>query len=58
MVHGGLADGDKAHANVVHNKVARWVPQGVAGVGQLPPAARAVAPLEQARDVARALAQA
>ena len=59
MVHGGAwRMGDKAHANVVHNKVARWVPQGVVLVSvnyRLLPEA---APLEQARDVARALAQA
>ena len=49
MVHGGAwRMGDKAHANVVHNKVARWVPQGVVLVSvnyRLLPEA---APLEQA----------
>lgn len=59
MVHGGAwRMGDKAHASVVHNKVARWVPQGVVLVSvnyRLLPEA---GPLEQARDVARALAQA
>jgi arylformamidase len=59
MVHGGAwAFGDKGAATVVDNKVARWVPRGFAFVSvnyrMLPDAA----PLEQARDVARALAAA
>ena len=57
MVHGGgWSRGDKAMSAVVDNKVARWVPQGVILVStnyRLQPDA---APVEQARDVARALA--
>ncbi len=59
MVHGGAwAFGDKGSETVVRNKAARWVPQGFvfisANYRMLPDAA----PLEQARDVARALAAA
>jgi arylformamidase len=59
MVHGGgWRRGDKAMANVVENKVARWVPQGVVFVSinyrMLPEAD----PLTQAHDVARALERA
>lgn len=59
MVHGGgWRRGDKAMANVVQNKVARWVPQGVVFVSVnyrlLPEASVA----EQAHDVALALAAA
>ncbi len=57
MVHGGgWAHGDKAMDSVVKHKVQAWVPRGVAVVSvnyRLLPQA---APLEQARDVARALA--
>jgi acetyl esterase/lipase len=57
MVHGGgWAHGDKAAANVVQNKLARWLPRGIVFVSvnyRLLPEA---APAEQARDVARALA--
>jgi len=57
MVHGGgWVIGDKQSSGVVSNKVAHWVPQGfvVISVGyRLAPAANA---LEQARDVAKALA--
>ncbi len=57
MVHGGgWAHGDKTMDSVVKHKVAAWVPRGVVVVSvnyrMLPQAA----PLEQARDVARALA--
>lgn len=56
MVHGGAWQfGDKAMGRVVDNKVARWLPLGMAFVTinyrMLP-----TPPLEQARDVARALA--
>ncbi|QNM95670.1 alpha/beta hydrolase [Chitinimonas koreensis] len=59
MVHGGAwAIGGKAMAAVVENKAARWVPAGMALVSidyrMLPEAD----PVEQARDVARALAAA
>lgn len=57
MVHGGAwAIGDKAAGRVVTHKVAHWLPQGYIVVSvnyrMLPQAE----PLEQARDVARALA--
>lgn len=59
MVHGGAWFlGDKGAAGVVANKVARWVPRGFILVSvnyRLLPKAD---PLEQARDVARALAAA
>jgi len=59
MVHGGAWFlGDKAERNVVANKVASWLPRGFIVVStnyrMLPEAA----PIEQARDVARALAAA
>ncbi|MEW5880499.1 MAG: alpha/beta hydrolase [Pseudomonadota bacterium] len=59
LVHGGgWRIGDKGHANLVANKVARWVPAGWVLIStnyrMLPEAD----PLEQARDVARALAAA
>lgn len=59
LVHGGAwAFGDKAAAGVIENKVARWVPRGFilvsANYRLLPQAA----PLEQAADVALALATA
>lgn len=57
MVHGGgWRRGDKAMPSVVENKVARWVPRGFIVIStnyRLLPQAD---PLEQARDVARALA--
>ena len=57
MVHGGSWRlGDKGAAAVVDNKVKRWLPKGFIFVSinyRLLPAA---APLEQADDVARALA--
>jgi acetyl esterase/lipase len=56
MVHGGAWFlGDKGMKRVVENKVARWVPKGFVFVStnyRLMPAAD---PVEQARDVARAL---
>lgn len=59
MVHGGAwRFGDKGAQAVVENKVARWVPKGFILIStnyrMLPKAA----PLEQARDIARALAAA
>lgn len=57
MVHGGAwAFGDKGNAAVVDNKLARWLPRGFVLVSinyRLLPQA---APLQQAADVARALA--
>jgi acetyl esterase/lipase len=57
MVHGGgWAHGDKAMQAVVANKVAHWVPKGFIVVSanyRLVPAAD---PLQQARDLAAALA--
>lgn len=57
MVHGGAwRFGDKTAAKVVDNKVARWVPKGFVFIStnyRLMPEAD---PLEQARDVARAIA--
>jgi arylformamidase len=57
IVHGGgWFRGDKAMRAVVENKVARWVPKGFVVVStnyRLLPKAN---PIEQARDVARALA--
>jgi arylformamidase len=59
MVHGGgWYRGDKSMRNVVENKVKRWVPRGFIVISvnnRLVPAAD---PVEQARDVARALARA
>lgn len=57
LVHGGgWSRGDKAMRNVVQNKVAHWVPQGFVVIStnyrMLPNAA----PLQQAQDVAQALA--
>lgn len=57
LVHGGgWRRGDKAMRNVVQNKVARWVPRGFVVIStnyrMLPDAA----PLQQAQDVAQALA--
>lgn len=57
MVHGGAwRFGDKASRNVVENKAAHWLPQGkifVSVNNRLLPDAK---PLDQARDVAAALA--
>lgn len=57
MVHGGAwAMGDKAAAAAVDAKLAHWLPQGVVVVSanyRLLPLAE---PIEQARDVARAMA--
>ena len=57
MVHGGgWVRGDKAMASVVQNKVARWVPKGFVVISTNYRMLPDTKPIEQARDVARALA--
>lgn len=57
MVHGGAWRlGDKAMSRVVQNKVARWVPQGFIFISANYRLLPDTKPLEQAEDVARALA--
>lgn len=57
MVHGGgWRRGDKAAQNVIFNKVAHWVPRGIIVVSVDYPLLPAAAPLQQAHDVALALA--
>jgi acetyl esterase/lipase len=57
MVHGGgWRRGDKAMASVVQNKVARWVPRGFVLISTNYRMLPGTHPIEQARDVARALA--
>lgn len=57
MVHGGAwMVGDKAAASVVENKVAHWAAQGAILVSVNYRLVPAVGPLEQADDVARAVA--
>lgn len=57
MVHGGAwRVGDKGAANVVQNKVARWLPRGFIFVSINYRMLPAQAALQQADDVARALA--
>jgi arylformamidase len=59
MVHGGgWSRGDKAAAQVVDNKLARWLPAGFVVISTNYRMLPQTAPLEQARDVARALAAA
>ena len=59
MVHGGgWRRGDKAALGVVQNKVARWVPRGVIVISTNYRLLPSTAPLQQAQDVARALAYA
>lgn len=59
MVHGGgWARGDKAAARVVDNKVAHWLPRGFAIVAVNYRMLPKIDPIEQASDVARALAAA
>lgn len=59
MVHGGAWFlGDKTERNVVANKVARWLPRGFIVVSTNYRMLPGAAPVEQARDVARALAAA
>lgn len=56
MVHGGgWARGDKAMRGVVENKVARWVPRGFIVISTNYRMIPKTEPLEQARDIARAL---
>lgn len=58
MVHGGAwAFGDKGSDNVVDNKLAHWIPLGFIVVSVNNRLLPQAAPLEQARDVARALAK-
>ena len=57
MVHGGAwRIGDKRHPPVVENKVARWVPNGFIFVSVNYPMVPDSDPVEQADDIARALA--
>lgn len=59
MVHGGAWRlGDKAASRVVENKLARWVPKGDVLVSVNYRMLPGTPPLEQARDVAAALARA
>lgn len=59
MVHGGgWRRGDKAARAVVENKVARWMPKGFIFISVNYRLLPGTAPLEQAEDVARALAAA
>lgn len=57
LVHGGgWRRGDKAAQNVILNKVTHWVPRGVSVVSVDYPLLPAAPPLQQANDVALALA--
>jgi len=57
MVHGGAwAFGDKTNAQVYENKVARWVPRGFILVSINYPMIPDSDPVQQADDVARAMA--
>lgn len=57
MVHGGgWAHGDKAMASVVRHKVQRWAPRGVVFASMNYRLLPEATPLQQAQDVARALA--
>ena len=57
IVHGGgWARGDKAMRTVVENKVKRWVPKRLVVISVNYRMVPKAAPIEQARDVARALA--
>ena len=57
MVHGGgWHSGDKAQLMVVQNKVARWVPKGFIFISVNYRTLPKADPLQQAEDVARALA--
>ena len=59
MVHGGgWRIGDKRHPPVFENKVARWVPKGFIFVSVNYPMVPESDPVEQADDIARALAAA
>ncbi len=57
MVHGGAWRlGDKGASAVVENKAARWVPRGFIFISANYRMLPGTAPLEQAQDIARALA--
>ena len=57
MVHGGRwTRGDKGASNVIENKVRHWLPEGFAFISVNYRLSPAVGPLEEADDVARALA--
>jgi len=57
MVHGGAwMIGDKGYANVVANKIARWLPRGYIIVSPNYRMSRAPNPVDQADDIGRALA--
>ncbi|MBL9034133.1 MAG: alpha/beta hydrolase [Rhodospirillaceae bacterium] len=59
MVHGGgWKRGDKAMDRVVDNKVARWLPKGIAFISVNYPMVPEADPVVQADNVARALAKA
>ncbi|HEV8388816.1 MAG TPA: alpha/beta hydrolase, partial [Dongiaceae bacterium] len=59
MVHGGAwAFGDKTNTQVYENKVARWVPRGFIFVSINYPMVPVSDPVQQADDVARAMAAA
>lgn len=59
LVHGGgWRRGDKAMPNVVANKIARWLPRGFIIISANYRMRPDTAPLQQAQDVARALATA
>lgn len=59
MVHGGAwRTGDKAMSNVVDNKIARWVPDGIVFISINYRLLTQADPLLQAQDVATALAYA
>jgi acetyl esterase/lipase len=59
MVHGGGWEiGDKAYNRVVDNKVARWIPRGIIFISVNYPMIPQSDPVEQADDIARALAAA
>lgn len=57
MVHGGAwRHGDKGASNVVRNKAAHWIPKGAVFISVNYRMLPDTDPLEQAKDVARALA--
>lgn len=57
MVHGGAwRTGDKAMSNVITNKVKRWVPEGIVFISINYRLLPETAPLQQASDVANAMA--
>ncbi|MGB5853310.1 MAG: alpha/beta hydrolase [Rhodanobacter sp.] len=59
MVHGGgWRRGDKGAHGVVQNKIDRWLPRGFVAISVNYRMRPDTAPLDQARDVARALARA